>query len=496
MNPPVSVPGVSGSPQKPVTVDLFIDGEWRLPVGGKRLDVTNPVDACVMGSAALGDATDATHAVEAADKAFQTWSRTSGDERARVLRAASAAVAARSEELASILTREHGKPLGDARKEIKAAIDTFDFYAEEARRVGGEVAPSRSRTARSLVLRQPVGVVAAITPWNYPVSLMAWKLGPALAAGCTVVVKPPSLAPLACAIVAGIVGENAPHGVVNVVTGSASVVGEGIVRHSLTKMIAFTGSTETGQGLMRAAADGLKRVLLELGGQTPLVVFKDADLDLAVKDGVKRSFRNNGQICNAVNRIYVEKQVAVEFVERFLKETAALTMGDGLENPAVDLGPMIDEAGLQRSQLHVDDAVRQGATVRCGGGRATVSGCPDGFFFEPTVLTDVTPAMRVMREETFGPVVAIATFDGLDEAVALANSTDFGLVTYAYTRDLATAFRFGERVESGTVAINTVSPDSLLAPYPAWKQSGIGLELGHQGLEEYLRVKHLLLELA
>lgn len=478
-----------------VTLDLFVDGAWLPPSSGRRFDVVNPVDARVMGTAALASSAEAARAVEAANHAFRSWSRTTGEERAKVLRAAAAAVSARAEELATILTREHGKPLADARKEIKAAIDTFDHYAEEARRVGGELAPSRSRTARSLVLRQPVGVVAAITPWNYPVSLMAWKLGPAVAAGCTVVVKPPSAAPLTCGIVAGIVGEIAPRGVVNVVTGEAAVVGNELVRNPLTRMIAFTGSTATGQELMRAAAADLKHVLLELGGQTPFVVFRDANVDLAVKDGVKRSFRNNGQICNAVNRIYVEEEIAAEYIGRFVRETAAITIGDGLANPTVDLGPMIDERGLVRTHRHVDDAIAKGATLLCGGGRATVPGSPDGFFFQPTVLTNVTPDMLVMREETFGPVVGIATFRGLDQALALANSTEFGLVTYAYTSDLSTAFGFGERVESGTVAINTVSPDSLLAPYPAWKHSGIGVELGHQGLEEYLQVKHLLLEL-
>ena len=303
----LTAPGEAGNAPAAITLDLFIDGAWLPPSSGRRFDVVNPVDARVMASAALASEAEAARAVEAADRAFGTWSRTTGDERAKVLRTAAAAVSARSEELATILTREHGKPLADARKEIKAAIDTFDFYAEEARRIAGELAPSRSRTARSLVLRQPVGVVAAITPWNYPVSLMAWKLGPALAAGCTVVVKPPSAAPVACAIVAGIVGEIAPRGVVNVVTGEAAVVGDELVRNPLTRMIAFTGSTATGQELMRAAAADLKHVLLELGGQTPFVVFKDADLDLAVKDGVKRAFRNNGQICNAVNRIYVEE---------------------------------------------------------------------------------------------------------------------------------------------------------------------------------------------
>ena len=246
---------------------------------------------------------------------------------------------------------------------------------------------------------------------------------------------------------------------------------------------------------MRQAAADLKKVLLELGGHTPLVVFKDADLDRAVADSVKRSFRNMGQICNAVNRIYVEAEIADSFIERFVALTAKLTIGNGLENPNVDLGPMIDQVGVDRTQRHVDDALAKGATLLCGGKRPAGVEFAKGYFYEPTALAGVTPDMLVMHEESFGPIVGISTFQGLDEAVALANSTEYGLVTYAYTRDLRTAFLFGERVESGSVAINSVSPDSLHAPYPAWKHSGIGLELSHFGLEEYLQVKHLLFEL-
>ncbi len=391
---------------------------------------------------------------------------------------------------------EHGKPLGDARKEIKGAIDTLEYYAEEARRVYGEVAPSKSATSRSLVIRQPVGVVAAIAPWNYPVTLMAWKLAPALAAGCTVVVKPPALAPLACGMVAALVGESGlPPGAVNVISGPSGQVGEELLSNPITRMIAFTGSTETGKFLMAAAAPDLKKLLLELGGHTPMVVFKDADLDRAVADGVKRSFRNMGQICNAVNRIYVEKDIAEEYIRRFVDQTALLTIGDGLANPNVDLGPMIDADGVLRTQAHVDDALRKGARLLYGGKRPEDPALRQGYFYEPAVLTQVTRDMLVMHEESFGPIVGIDTFTGLDEAVELANSTQYGLVTYAYTRDLATAFKFSERVESGSVAINTVSPDSLYAPYPAWKQSGIGLELSHFGIEEYSQVKHILLEL-
>jgi acyl-CoA reductase-like NAD-dependent aldehyde dehydrogenase len=476
--------------------DLFIDGGWVPADSGESFDVVNPVNAQPMGHAAKAGRNEARRALEAAWRAFQVWGKSTPDERSKALKKAAQAVAAEQEDLARLLTMEHGKPLGDARKEIKGTIDTLEYYAEEARRISGEVAPSKSATSRSLVIRQPVGVVAAIAPWNYPVSLMAWKLAPALAAGCTVVVKPPALAPLACGRVAAIVGEAGfPKGAVNVVTGPSSQVGEELITNPITRMIAFTGSTETGIHLMKAASADLKKLILELGGHTPMVVFKDADLDRAVADGVKRSFRNMGQICNAVNRIYVEAEIADEYIKRFVEQTAKMTIGDGLANPNVDLGPMIDEEGVRRTQAHVDDAVRKGASLLFGGKRPDNPALRQGFFYEPAVLTKVTKDMLVMHEESFGPIVGIDTFSGLDEAVELANSTEYGLVTYAYTRDLATAFAFSERVESGSIAVNTVSPDSLYAPYPAWKHSGIGLELSHYGLEEYLQVKHILFEL-
>ena len=479
-----------------INQELFINGQWVPSDSGETFDVINPVTAQPMGRAAKAGRSETKRALEAAEKAFQIWRKTTPDERVKALKKGAAAVAGCQEELARILTMEHGKPLGDARKEIKGAIDTLEYYAEEARRIYGEVAPSKSATSRSLVIRQPVGVVAAIAPWNYPVTLMAWKLAPALAAGCTVVVKPPALAPLACGMVAALVGESGlPPGAVNVISGPSGQVGEELLSNPITRMIAFTGSTETGKFLMAAAAPDLKKLLLELGGHTPMVVFKDADLDRAVADGVKRSFRNMGQICNAVNRIYVEKDIAEEYIRRFVEQTALLTIGDGLANPNVDLGPMIDADGVLRTQAHVDDALRKGARLLYGGKRPEDPALQQGYFYEPAVLTQVTKDMLVMHEESFGPIVGIDTFSGLDEAVELANSTEYGLVTYAYTRDLATAFKFSERVESGSVAINTVSPDSLYAPYPAWKQSGIGLELSHFGIEEYSQVKHILLEL-
>ncbi|KAB2905676.1 MAG: NAD-dependent succinate-semialdehyde dehydrogenase [Anaerolineae bacterium] len=479
-----------------IKTELFIDGQYIPSETRRTFDVINPVNAQPMGQAAKASTADVEHALEAAQTAFKKWSRTNGDERAARLKTAAAAIRDHEQELAHILTAEHGKPLNDALKEIQGTASAFEYYGEEARRISGEIAPAKSATSRSLVIRQPIGVVAAIVPWNYPVSLMSWKVAPALAAGCTVVVKPPELAPLATTKTIEVLSSaGLPTGAVNVVTGKASEIGDFLVSHPITRVVALTGSTEIGAHIMRVASDGIKKLILELGGHTPMVVFKDANLERALKDGVKRSFRNMGQICNAVNRIYVEQDIAEVFIDRFVKMTEQMTIGDGLANPSIDLGPMIDQSGIVRTQRHVDDALQKGARLATGGGKPDAPELQAGYFYKPTVLTEVRQDMLVMHEETFGPLVGIATFKGVEEAIALANSTDFGLVTYGYTESLSTAFAFGEGVESGTVAINTVSPDSLYAPYPAWKLSGTGLELSRHGMNEYMNVKHLLLEI-
>jgi acyl-CoA reductase-like NAD-dependent aldehyde dehydrogenase len=481
--------------QEQSCLKLFIDNEWREASTGKTFPVENPANGQVFGSAAQGKREDAIAAIEAASRAFPAWSKTTGDERAKLLKKAGEIVQSRRDELARVLTQEQGKPFRDAQKEIQASADTLTYYGEEARRIAGEFAPSKSQTARSLVMRQPVGVVGAISPWNYPVSLMAWKVGPALAAGCTLVAKPPSVTPLATGMfVAACAEAGLPPGVVNVITGPSSIVGEELLVNPLTQMIAFTGSTEIGKHLMESASKGLKKLVLELGGHTPFVVFQDADLERAVQDGVKRSFRNMGQICNAVNRIYLEAPIADKFIARFVELTAKMTMGDGLANPDVDLGPMVDAEGVSRTDRHVQDALGKGAKLLCGGKKPARADLAHGCFYEPTALANVNHDMLVMHEETFGPLVGIQTFEGLDQALELANSTDYGLVSYAYTNDVSTMFKFAEAMESGTVAFNTVSPDSLYAPYPAWKQSGLGVELGHFGIDEYLRVKHVLVE--
>lgn len=479
--------------QEPVDLPLLIDNEWRAAQSG-MFSVDNPATGEIVGNAAKADREEAVAALEAASRAFRGWSATTGDERAAILKKAGELVLDRQEELATLLTLEQGKPLNDARKEVGASANTLSYYAEEARRIRGELAPSKSMDTRSLVIRQPIGVVVAVAPWNYPMSLTAWKIGPALAAGCTVVVKPTSETPLAAALFAATCAEaGAPPGVVNVVTGPSSVIGDELVSNPLSQMIAFTGSTQVGRHLMEIAAPRLKKCMLELGGHAALVVCQDANFGQAVKDGVKRSFRNAGQICNSVNRIFVHESLYPRYIEAFAEETAKQTIGDGLLNPDVDIGPMVNQEGIDRTQRYVDDALSKGARLLCGGRRCAAPELRKGFFYEPTVVVDVTQNVLLMTEEPFGPIVGIAPFEELDHAMELVNSTEYGLVNYVYSNDLSTVIRLYEGIESGTVGVNSVSPDSLYAPYPAWKQSGLGVELSYQGLDEYLRYKHVLL---
>lgn len=475
---------------------LFIDGNWTESETGKNFDVINPATLEIVGTAAKGTREDTIKALESAQRAFLEWSKTTGEQRARLMDEAAEAVIESQEEIGRLLCAEHGKPLSDAMGEVKGSAKYLTYYAEEAKRIGGEVAPNKSANTRSLVIRQPRGVVAAIAPWNYPIALTMWKVAPALAAGCTVVAKPPADTPLAASLfLAKCAQAGLPAGVLNVVTGPSSEVGDELIINPISQIVAFTGSTETGKHIASRAAPGLKKLILELGGQTPLIVFKDADIERAVADGVKRSFRNMGQICNAVNRIYVEEEIADEFVEYFVQKTKTLTMGDGLADPNVNLGPMTNQEGIERTKLHIQDALEKGAKLLCGGHKPNLPGLQDGYFFEPTVLGNVSPDMLVMHEETFGPVVGIDTFKGVDEAITAANSTRYGLVSYVYTSNLHTAYNVMEGIQSGSVAVNTVSPDSLYAPYPAWKDSGIGLELARHGMEEYFQIKHCLIQL-
>ncbi|RME43806.1 MAG: aldehyde dehydrogenase family protein, partial [Chloroflexi bacterium] len=363
---------------------------------------------------------------------------------------------------------------------------------EEGRRLYGTHFEGDGGATHSFTLKQPIGVVAAITPWNFPVDLLSWKVGPALAVGCTVVVKPPSEAPLAaieflrCFHEAGL-----PPGVINIVTGPGSQVGAELVTNPLSRKIAFTGSTETGVWIAREAARHLKRVTLELGGSAPFIVCRDADLDLAVPQALRRSFSHTGQICISVNRIFVQQEVASAFTERFAEAASRLRVADGLAVPDADMGPMISEQGRQTVREHVADAVKKGARVLTGGKEPDGPEFARGFFYLPTVLTDVTPDMRVMQEETFGPVAPIATFHTLDEGIEMANNSRYGLAAYVFTRDLDTAMYAAGRLEAGGVGININDITDIRGPFGGWKASGLGRELGEPGLDSYLEWKHV-----
>lgn len=481
----------------PEQLELLIDGQWRPAESGRWIEVYNPANGELVGRVPEAGATDARAALEAAERAFPAWAALTPSQRAAYLQRAAQLVKERRDHLARLLTLEQGKPLRDAEKEIVDAANTLEFFAAEATRVRGEVIPNDPATTRSIVIKQPVGVAVGISPWNYPVSLLAWKLGPALAAGCTFVGKPSSETPMAamefvrCVHDAGV-----PAGVVNVVTGPGSTVGRELVENPIARKVAVTGSTATGRSVMASAAATLKRVSLELGGHSPLIVCEDADVEKAAVQGVYRGFRNMGQVCNSVNRIFVHKSVYDRFLEIALRETGKLTIGDGLAQPDVDLGPMLNQAGIDKTVAFIEDAVAKGARLLCGGKAPEGEQYARGYFFEPTILADATPDMLVLQEEPFGPIIAVAPFDTLDEAIALANGVPYGLVAYAYTRSLPTAHRLAEEIESGTVCINNVVGSSLPAPYSGWKQSGYGVELSHHAMDEYLQIKHVRIDFA
>jgi succinate-semialdehyde dehydrogenase/glutarate-semialdehyde dehydrogenase len=471
--------------------DLFIAGVWRGAIHGETVSIPDPATGELVGTAALGGAQDARAALEAARDAFPAWSQTPATERAVILHQAARLMRERTDQIATALTLEQGKPLADARKEITFACDVIDYYAEEAQRVGGEWRPTRSPNIRSLVIRQPMGVVVAIVPWNYPIDLLAWKIGPALAAGCTVVAKPATETPLATAqVVACYADARLPPGVLNLVIGRGSVVGEEMVRNPISRLITITGSTGTGRHVMRLAADHIKRLSLELGGQSPLIVLDDADLGAVVPVAIRRSYSNMGQICIAVNRVFVADEQADEFTAAFADGARALRLGHGLD-PDVQYGPLLNEEIRQRSISHVADAVAAGARLVTGGRVPDGDQHSRGWFYEPTVLADVEPGMRVMREETFGPVAAIQRYRNLDEAIALANDTPYGLAAYVFGRDLERCLYVAERLEAGGVGVNINDVTELAAPFGGWKESGFGRELGPEGLARFYELKHI-----
>jgi succinate-semialdehyde dehydrogenase / glutarate-semialdehyde dehydrogenase len=470
---------------------LFVGGEWIDADSGDRLQIRDPASGDLVGEAARGGRDDARRALEAAYSAQPGWAATPAAERAGLLHRAAALVRERSWEIARVLTLEQGKPLADAHKEISFGCEVIDYYAEEAQVVGREWRPASAPGVRSLVLRQPVGVVAAIVPWNYPIDLLSWKVAPALAAGCTVVAKPASGTPLATAhVVRCFADAGLPPGTLNLVIGPGGEVGDELVSNPISRKITITGSTATGRRVMGLAARHIKRLTLELGGQTPLIVLDDADLDAVVPAAVRRSYSNMGQICIAVNRILVAERLERDFVAAFAEQARSLRLGHGLDE-GVDYGPLFDSSTRERSVRHVEDAVARGAELVFGGRVPHGADYEHGWFYEPTVLAHATRQMLVMNEETFGPVAAITSVHSDEDAIALANATPYGLAAYVFGRDVERCLRIAERLEAGGVGVNVNDVTELQAPFGGWKESGLGRELGPEGLHSCLELKHV-----
>lgn len=469
---------------------LFINGQFRQGAG-PRLPVENPATGEVLGHIASATAQEIEEAVSAAHHAFAAWSRELPKTRASALHRLGDLISADALNMAQIMTAEQGKPVNEAKGEVLKLAEACHFYAEEATRVHGEIVPNDQPGFQSLVVREPIGVVAAITPWNYPAELVGWKLCASLAAGCTIVIKPAELTPYtALAIAQKCLEAGIPAGVVNVLTGKGSQVGQALVEHPQVSKVAFTGSSAVGLHIQRTCPQ-VKRLSLELGGNCPMVVTASADLDAAVKGAARRSFRNCGQICIAINRIYVHRSIYPAFLSKLAAAADALSVHNGLEHPAADLGAMASAEPLNKTRAHLEDALAKGARLIAGGKAPEGAEYANGHFMRPTVVADCTHQMLVMSEETFGPLVGVAPFDDLAEAIALANDTPYGLASYAYARDLTEIHTLSAGLDYGNVAINNVDAGIMNAPYGGRKQSGVGYEHGREGLLEYFNFKHV-----
>ena len=465
----------------------YIGGEWTAADGGQTHPVRDPATSQPIGTIAWSGTADTRRAIEAAQAAFGPWAGMLAAERAALLLTMAGLIRQHADVLASLLTLEQGKPLAEARGEVLLGAAYVQWFAEEARRTNGDIVPSPWPGRQILVTREPVGVVGAISPWNFPFLMLARKVAPALAAGCPVVVKPSEFTPY-CGLLWGLLAERAgvPAGVVNVVTGDAAQIGAELTANPLVRRLTFTGSTRVGKLLYAQSAATMKKLSLELGGNAPFIVFDDADLDRAVDGAVAAKYRNSGQTCICTNRFYVQAGIYDEFARRFTERVRALQVGSGLE-AGVEQGPLINQAAVAKVEAHVADAQAHGARVLTGGQRHALGGT----FYEPTVLADATPAMLLAREETFGPVAALFRFTDEAEAIEAANATEFGLAAYFYTRDLARTFRVARALQAGMVGINEGLLTTEVAPFGGVKDSGLGREGSVHGIEEYMQLKYL-----
>ncbi len=467
----------------------YIDGQWCEADNGQLLAVRNPANAELLGQVPRMGRAETRRAIAAAERALPGWRALTAKERASRLRRWYELMLANQDDLAWLMTLEQGKPLAEARGEVGYAASFLEWFAEEAKRVYGDTIPGHQHDKRILVLKQPIGVTAAITPWNFPSAMITRKVGPALAAGCTMVLKPASQTPFSALALAELAEQaGIPPGVFSVVTGSAADVGAELTSNPSVRKLSFTGSTEIGRQLLAECAADIKKVSLELGGNAPFIVFEDADLDAAVEGALISKFRNNGQTCVCANRLYIHDQVYDAFVDKLRVAVAGLKIGNGLE-PGVTTGPLIDAQALAKVQQHIDDALTRGAQLVCGGQPHALG----GGFFEPTILVDVPADALVAREETFGPLAPLFRFRDEAEVIALANATEYGLASYFYARDLGRVFRVAEALEYGMVGINTGLISTELAPFGGVKSSGLGREGSKYGIDDYLEIKYLCL---
>jgi succinate-semialdehyde dehydrogenase/glutarate-semialdehyde dehydrogenase len=468
---------------------MYIDGKWCDARDGGTLAVVNPADESTLAKVAYGGRAEADRAIEAATRAMPAWRAASVYERGKVLKQTAELMRGRADAIARVLTQEQGKPLPEARAEVLHAADTFEWFAEEGKRAYGRTIPPSNVAKRHYVIKHPVGVVGTITPWNFPAALPSRKIAPALAAGCTVVSRPADQTPLtmiqifSCLADAGL-----PPGVANLVMGEARSIADAFFENQAVRKISFTGSTAVGKELIRRSADGVKRLSLELGGHAPLIVFPDADVAQVAQAAVIGKFRNNGQVCVAPSRFYLHESISKDFTEAAVELTKKLKMGNGLDE-GVQVGPMFESKALEKTTALVEDARGRGAKILTGGGRS--SRFDKGYFFEPTVLREVNGQMRLMTEEPFAPVMPLLDFAKLDDVIAAANDTPYGLAAYVFTNDLTVATRMAEGLEAGIIGINDPVPATPQCPFGGMKESGLGRELGIEGLEAYLETKYV-----
>ena len=467
----------------------LVGGSWVAADGGKTIDVTNPATGKLLGTVPKSGVAETKRAIDAAQAAFGPWSKRTASDRSKLLRKLHDAMMDNIDALAELLTLEQGKSLAEAKGELTSGAGYVLWFAEECRRIYGDIVPSPWADRRIMVTKEPIGVIAAITPWNFPSSMLARKLGPALAAGCTAVVKPATQTPYS-ALAWGVLAEEVgiPAGVINILTGSATEIGGEITRNPLVRKITFTGSTEVGKILIRQAAGTVKKVSMELGGNAPFIVFDDADLERVIPGALLSKFRNSGQTCVCTNRFYVQSKIYNKFIERFTEATKALKVGSGLET-GVQQGPMIDMNAVEKVESLIADAVKKGGKITTGGKRHALGGT----FFEPTVIAGAKPRMRMTKEEIFGPVSPVYRFKSEEEVIEIANNTEFGLAAYVYTSDLGRSFRMMEALKYGMIGINEGLITTPEAPFGGLKESGLGKEGGYQGIEDYLDTKYVCL---